>query len=48
VEKALQGFQLANLHRAFLEVTADNTSAIRIYRSIGFRRATTLYKAVDD
>jgi GNAT superfamily N-acetyltransferase len=48
VEKALVGFQLANLHRAFLEVTADNACAIRIYRSLGFRKAKTLYKAVDD
>jgi ribosomal protein S18 acetylase RimI-like enzyme len=48
VRRALSGFCRAGLHRAYLEVTAGNDSAIRLYREVGFRRAKTLYKAVDD
>ena len=36
----------AGLHRAYLEVTAENGAAIQLYRNVGFRRAKTLYKAV--
>ena len=32
--------------RAFLEVTAQNTTAIRIYRGIGFRSRKTIYREV--
>ncbi|WP_165234610.1 GNAT family N-acetyltransferase [Aquisphaera insulae] len=44
---ALAGFQGAGLRRAYLEVTAENRSALMLYRSLGFRKARTLYKAVD-
>ena len=47
VHRALAGFQEAGLHRAYLEVTAENNAAVQLYRSLGFRRAKTLYKAVD-
>jgi ribosomal protein S18 acetylase RimI-like enzyme len=47
VRQALEGFYQAGLRRAYLEVTAENASAIRIYRTLGFRRSKTLYKAVD-
>ena len=47
VRRALDGFFLAGLRRAFLEVTAENAGAIALYRQVGFRRAKTLYKAVD-
>lgn len=47
VLKCLDGFQRAGLRRVYLEVTAENTNAVRLYRSIGFRKAKTLYKAVD-
>lgn len=47
LQRALAGFYEAGLRRAYLEVTADNACAIRIYRETGFRRAKTLYKAVD-
>ncbi len=47
VRQALEGFYQAGLRRAYLEVTAENSSAIRIYRNLGFRRSKTLYKAVD-
>jgi ribosomal protein S18 acetylase RimI-like enzyme len=44
--KALHGFRRTSLHRAFLEVTAQNEGAIRLYRQVGFRCRKTLYKAV--
>ncbi|MBX6313246.1 MAG: GNAT family N-acetyltransferase [Isosphaeraceae bacterium] len=47
VRKALEGFSQAGLRRVYLEVTAENAPAVRLYRDIGFRRAKTLYKAVD-
>lgn len=45
--KALEGFQRAGLRRAFLEVTAQNEGAIRLYRRLGFYKARTVYKAVE-
>lgn len=45
--KSLIGFREAGLCRAFLEVTAQNAAAIRLYHELGFRKARTLYKAVD-
>ncbi len=48
VRRALEGFCQAGLHRAYLEVTAENASAVQLYRDVGFRRAKTLYKAVDN
>ncbi len=47
VRKALEGFHAAGLRRAYLEVTAENAGAVQLYRSVGFRRSKTLYKAVD-
>ncbi len=47
VHHALEGFRQAGLARAYLEVTADNNRAVRLYREVGFRKAKTLYKAVD-
>jgi GNAT superfamily N-acetyltransferase len=47
VGRALDGFRCAGLRRAYLEVTAENSGAVLLYRSVGFRRAKTLYKAVD-
>jgi ribosomal protein S18 acetylase RimI-like enzyme len=45
--QALHGFLRSGLGRAFLEVTAQNDAAIRLYRRIGFRCRKTVYKAVD-
>jgi ribosomal protein S18 acetylase RimI-like enzyme len=45
--KSLAGFQEAGLRRAFLEVTAQNEGAIRLYRRLGFFKARTVYKAVE-
>jgi ribosomal protein S18 acetylase RimI-like enzyme len=47
VRRALAGFFQAGLQRAYLEVTAQNDGAVQMYRSVGFQRAKTLYKAVD-
>ena len=47
VRRALDGFSQAGLRRAYLEVTAENSGAVRLYRDVGFRRAKILYKAVD-
>lgn len=44
--QALHGFRRAGLHRAYLEVTAQNDGAIRLYRRLGFRCRKTIYKAV--
>jgi ribosomal protein S18 acetylase RimI-like enzyme len=45
--QALHGFRLSGLGRAFLEVTAENDAAMRVYHRLGFRRRKTLYKAVE-
>lgn len=42
---ALAGFQAAGLRRAYLEVTARNHGAIRLYHRYGFHKVKTLYKA---
>lgn len=45
--RALEGFQKAGVRRAFLEVTAQNDGAIRLYHRVGFVKARTVYKAVE-
>ena len=45
--KALQGFRSAGIRRAYLEVTAQNEGAIRLYQRLGFAKARTVYKAVE-
>ena len=45
--KALAGFQRVGLRRVYLEVTAENTGAIRLYRRLGFVTVKTVYKAVE-
>jgi GNAT superfamily N-acetyltransferase len=45
--KALEGFQRAGLRRCFLEVTAQNNGAIRLYQRMGFAKSRTVYKAVE-
>lgn len=44
--RALEGFQAAGVRRVYLEVTADNAPAVQLYRSLGFRKTKTLYKAI--
>jgi ribosomal protein S18 acetylase RimI-like enzyme len=45
--QSLHGFVRAGLGRAFLEVTAQNEPAVRLYRGVGFRFRKTIYKAVE-
>lgn len=43
----LRGFKRAGLSRVYLEVTAQNAGAVRLYERIGFRHKKTVYKAVE-
>jgi ribosomal protein S18 acetylase RimI-like enzyme len=45
--RALAGFAAAGVRRAFLEVTAKNEPAVRMYRAIGFRSYKTIYREVE-
>jgi ribosomal protein S18 acetylase RimI-like enzyme len=45
--KALEGFAAAGARRAFLEVTATNAPAVRMYRRLGFRAYKTIYRGVE-
>jgi hypothetical protein len=45
--KALHGFRAAGLGRVYLEVTAQNDPAVRLYRKHGFRSVRTIYKPVE-
>lgn len=47
VTAALLGFQQQGLPKAYLEVTAQNKGAVRLYQRLGFRRTKTLYRAVE-
>jgi ribosomal protein S18 acetylase RimI-like enzyme len=44
--KALAGFAAAGVRRVYLEVTARNEPAVRMYRRLGFRCTRTTYRAV--
>jgi len=46
--KALHGFRQAGALRAHLEVTSQNEGAIRLYRRLGFTKARTVYKVVEE
>jgi len=45
--RALEGFRDAGLTRVYLEVTANNQGAIRLYRRLGFVTVKTTFKAVE-
>jgi len=45
--QALHGFRRVCLPGALLEVTAQNESAVRLYRRFGFRCRKTVYKTVE-
>lgn len=42
---SLAGFKRAGIDRVYLEVSADNTGACRLYQRVGFRRTKVVYKA---
>lgn len=45
--RALHGFRDHEMPKASLEVTSQNLGAIRLYQRLGFRIASTVYKAVE-
>lgn len=45
--RALQGFAREGLSKAYLEVTAHNTGAVRLYQRFGFRKVKVVYKAAE-
>ena len=47
VQRALLGFHSSGLKRVSLEVTAANTSAVALYRAVGFSITRTMYRAVN-
>ena len=49
--RSLAGFRQAGVRRVYLEVTSQNTSAIRLYRRLGFHPVRIVYqtaKATED
>jgi len=45
--RALAGFRQAGVRRVWLEVTAQNNSAIRLYRRVGFTTVKVVYKTAE-
>ena len=47
IYRAMQGFLSEGLQAGTLEVTAQNTKALRLYERLGFRVTRTVFKAVE-
>lgn len=47
LRQALAGFRRVGLEQAYLEVTARNAGAIRLYERFGFRKVRTVYKSAE-
>lgn len=47
LRNSLLGFREAGLERVYLEVTAQNIGAVRLYQRLGFRKVRTVYKATE-
>ncbi len=47
LRRSLIGFQRAGVRKVFLEVTAQNSGAVRLYKRVGFGRVRTVYKAAE-
>ncbi len=46
--QALDGFRRAGLSRVYLEVTAQNEGAIRLYHRLGFATVRTVFKVAEE
>jgi GNAT superfamily N-acetyltransferase len=44
---SLSGFRSAGIERVYLEVTAQNSGACRLYQRLGFQQTKVVYKATD-
>jgi ribosomal protein S18 acetylase RimI-like enzyme len=47
LSRALDGFRCCGIERATLEVTAQNSGALRMYQRFGFEVVKTVYKAAE-
>jgi [ribosomal protein S18]-alanine N-acetyltransferase len=47
IDAALKGFGLIGCKSVYLEVTVQNSAAIRLYERMGFRKVETLFKIAD-
>lgn len=47
LSKAAAGFRAEGLERMHLEVTTENTGAVRLYERLGFKRSSVVYKAAE-
>jgi len=47
IVRSLAGFLRSGQRRVYLEVTAQNHGAVRLYRRLGFAKVRTVYKAVE-
>ncbi len=47
LSKAATGFRAVGLERMHLEVTTENTGAVRLYERLGFKRSSVVYKAAE-
>jgi len=45
--RSLEGFRQVGINRVYLEVTADNDGAIRLYQRLGFKVVKTVFKAAE-
>ncbi|MBN1395355.1 MAG: GNAT family N-acetyltransferase [Pirellulales bacterium] len=45
--RSLDGFRRRGVRRVFLDVTAENSAAVRLYRKIGFNTNRIVYKTVE-
>ena len=45
--RSLAGFRQSGIHRVYLEVTAQNDGAIRLYKRLGFVKTRVVYKAIE-
>ena len=47
LHRSLVGFREAGYSRVYLEVTAQNSGAVRLYRRLGFRQTKVVFKAAE-